>query len=79
MTHPAYRPLGVGCVCAGRMEGDPQAARERERTFRKRETRRRTFMNRIWRRSRDGNEYLRVRGTRAGAVSHQGERLDILF
>lgn len=62
MTHPAYRPLGVGCVCAGRMEGDPQAARERERTFRKRETRRRTFMNRTWRRSRDGNEYLRVRG-----------------
>ena len=62
MTHPAYRPLGVGCVCAGRMEGDPQAARERERAFRKRETRRRTFMNRTWRRSRDGNEYLRVRG-----------------
>ncbi len=62
MTHPAYRPLGVGCICAGKMEGDPQAARERERSFRKKQTRHRTFLNRPWRLSRDGNEYLRVRG-----------------
>lgn len=62
MTHHHYRSLNVGCVCAGKMEGDIQKARQRERDFRKRETRRRTFMNRPWRHSRDGNEYLRMKG-----------------
>lgn len=35
MEHPKYRSLSVGCVCAGRMEGDVERARRREKEFKK--------------------------------------------
>ena len=62
MTHPHYHPLGVGCVCAGKMEGDVVAARTREREFKKRQARMDTFLGREWKLSRNGNRYLKVRG-----------------
>ncbi len=38
MRHPEYpRTIGAGCVCAGRMEGDPEAARLRENAFKNRQ------------------------------------------
>ena len=60
MVHPAY-PLGmdVGCVCAGIMEGDLLAARERERLMRNRSKRRRNFIRRPWTVNPYGN--IRVR------------------
>lgn len=36
MRHPGYRSLSVGCVCAGRMEGNVAAAKRREAEFKKR-------------------------------------------
>jgi DNA helicase-2/ATP-dependent DNA helicase PcrA len=33
MVHPDYGPLDVGCVCAGKMEGDIQAAKKREAEY----------------------------------------------
>ena len=63
MRHPAYpRKIGAGCVCAGRMEGNPDAARERETAFKNRLSRRETFLHTPLKRSRNGNEYLRYKG-----------------
>ena len=61
MTHPHYRPLGVGCVCAGKMEGDIERARRREASFKNRESRRANFLKRKWKRSRNNNEYLKIK------------------
>lgn len=36
MTHPKYRSLSCGCVCAGRMEGDVDKAKRREAEYKKR-------------------------------------------
>ncbi len=62
MVHPDHRPISAGCYCAGRMEGDPDAARERERELKNRQARRESFVRREWKRSKNGNEYLKLRG-----------------
>lgn len=59
MVHPKYQPLGVGCVCAGRMEGDPEKARRREQDFKNKEARRENFMKRDWKRSKNNNPYMK--------------------
>lgn len=62
MAHPQYqRMLGVGCVCAGRMEGSPEAARKRERDFKNRSARYENYKKRKWRTSGKGNSYLKIR------------------
>ncbi len=61
MTHPFYRPLGVGCICAGKMEGNIAAARKREQDFKNKQSRRKNFLSREWKRSRNGNFYLKIR------------------
>lgn len=65
MFHPAC-PLGmdVGCVCAGVMEGNLLAARERERQMRNRAKRRRSFIHRPWK-TNPGN------GVRSRTYRHQ--------
>lgn len=60
MHHPGYRNLNVGCICAGKMEGDIEKARRRERDFKNREARRETFHARPWKRSKNGNSYLKI-------------------
>ena len=60
MTHPEYRTLIVGCVCAGRMEGNIEAARQRENDFKNRNSRRDTFFKRKWKTSQKGNQYLKI-------------------
>ena len=63
MRHPDwYRTVGAGCVCAGRMEGDPEAAKAREAAFKNRAARRETFLKTPLRRSRNGHEYLKYKG-----------------
>ncbi len=62
MEHPRYRSLSVGCVCAGRMEGDVAEAKRREADFKNRQTRRMKFFQRKWKRSKKGNEYLKIDG-----------------
>ena len=62
MVHPHYRPLTAGCVCAGRMEGDVEAARKRERDLKNRVSRKESFLRREWKTSRNGNPYLRLKG-----------------
>ena len=63
MRHPDYpRTIGAGCVCAGRMEGNPEAAADREAAFKNRLARRETFVQSKTKRSRKGNEYLKYKG-----------------
>lgn len=45
MEHPDYRSLSVGCVCAGKMEGDVERAKLREREFKSKQSRRVFFSN----------------------------------
>jgi len=62
MYHPEYpRRIGAGCVCAGRMEGSPERARERENAVKKRLSRRETFLKTKRKRSRNGNEYIKYK------------------
>ena len=61
MVHPEYRSLNVGCVCAGKMEGDIEGARKRENEFKNKESRRETFMKRKWKTSKNGNEYIKIK------------------
>ena len=62
MAHPAYpRKIGAGCVCAGKMEGDPEAAKSRESEYKKRQSRLKNFMSRKRLRSKNGNEYIKYK------------------
>jgi hypothetical protein len=63
MQHPAYpQVLGCGCVCAGHMEGDYEGAQRREKVLRNAGARRRKWLTRDWRVSRNGNPFLNVDG-----------------
>lgn len=62
VEHPQYRSLAVGCVCAGRMEGDIEGAKRREAEFKNKQARHVNFLKRKWKRSKKGNEYLKIDG-----------------
>ena len=61
MVHPNYRQLNVGCVCAGKMEGDVAAAKKREQDFKSKQARRENFQKRKWKQSRNGNSYAKIK------------------
>lgn len=62
MEHPEHGPVKAGCVCASRMEQDYRAAKGRERHLRNWSARRNRFVAKPWRRSRNGNYFLRTPG-----------------
>ena len=63
MEHDNYpEVLGVGSVCAGRMEEDYTAPRQREQRAKSSATRQSRWMNATWRKSRKGNPYLNRNG-----------------
>ena len=61
MAHPNYRYLNVGCICAGKMEGNPEAARKRERDFKNRQARLKNFRSRKWKTSKNNNLYAKIK------------------
>ncbi|MGN1306231.1 MAG: ATP-dependent helicase [Faecousia sp.] len=61
MYHPDYRSLGVGCVCAGKMEGNIEQARKREQEFKSKQSRKDHFKNRQWKTSKNSNSYLKIK------------------
>lgn len=62
MVHDDYsRSIGAGCVCAGKMEGDIEAAKKREQEFKNKQNRLETLVTRKWKRSKNGNEYLKIK------------------
>lgn len=64
MQHPGYKTiLQVGCVCAGRMEGDIQSAQSREKEMQSRATARQAWAQREWKRSQaNGNQSIHHKG-----------------
>lgn len=69
MEHPEYGgTLEVGCVCAGIVEGDMIAARERERQARNRANRRKRFVQQEWSTSKNGNQTLKYKGQRVTII-----------
>lgn len=59
MEHPSYpEVLGVGQVCASKMEEDYRAAAARERTAKNVAKRRSNWMSTEWRESEKGNHYI---------------------
>ena len=61
MVHPNFRSLGVGCICAGKMEGNIEQAKKREQDFKSKESRRESFKNRHWKTSKNSNSYLKIK------------------
>jgi len=64
MKHPKYEKiLGVGCVCAGKMEEDYLGAKLRDDFMRKRASKRlRWVNNKRWKNSQRGNPYIKTDG-----------------
>ena len=61
MQHPQYRSLGVGCICAGKMEGDIEQAKQREQEYKNKQTRRENFKKRKWKTSKNNNSYIIIK------------------
>lgn len=62
MTHDNYpRRIGAGCICAGRMEGNEDAAKKRESEYKNRQMRLNTFLKRRRMKSKNGNEYIKYK------------------
>lgn len=62
MKHPEYpEVIAAGCVCAGQMERDYGAARNREKSMRDTARRRSKWLERKWKTSSNGNEYINTR------------------
>ncbi len=61
MHHPDYGTLGVGCVSAGKMEGNPERAKQREQDFKNKESRKENFRNRKWKTSKNNNSYIKIK------------------
>jgi hypothetical protein len=56
MEHPNYPDrLGVGCICAGNMEGSLRASRARESAMKSRASKRERWLTRTWKTSTKGN------------------------
>jgi hypothetical protein len=63
MEHPDYPSvLRVGCICAGHMEGDVEAAKRREASMRSRASKRKRWLGRTWRTSKVGNPWILADG-----------------
>ena len=62
MAHPDYHQLTCGCVCAGRMEGNIDRARQREAELKNRSRRKKTktVSRKTWRTSQKGNQFLKI-------------------
>jgi hypothetical protein len=81
MTHPDYfEDVSVGCICAGIMEGDILAAKNRERLMRNRSKRKRSFPRRKWTRTANGWS-LTYHGDQIliGHSRHNPERLGVKY
>lgn len=61
MEHPSYKNLNVGCVCAGKMEGDVERAKQREKDFKNKQQRKDNFYKRKWKISKNNNRYVKIK------------------
>ncbi len=61
MIHPEWGRLDVGCICAGKMEGNIDAAKRREQDYKNQQSRKNNFMTRKWKMSKNNNSYLKIK------------------
>ena len=74
MTNPDwYTELQVGCICAGVMEGDILAAKDRDRKVKNRAKRRQYFPRRKWTHLPDGSYSIGCKGPHV-TIRKVGER-----
>ncbi|MCL2522186.1 MAG: ATP-dependent helicase [Erysipelotrichales bacterium] len=52
----------VGCVCAGKLEGNSAEAKSREKSYKNIVKRLETFLNKPWKTSSSGNQYRKIDG-----------------
>lgn len=78
MDHPDHPSLDVGCICAGHMEGDLEAARDRERWLRAYARRRATWDRRRWSRPTAGDLALNTDGYQILIYPVSGWMVDVL-
>ncbi len=62
MVHLDGRKMSVGCVCAGKLEGNTEKAKEREAEFKSQLARQANFAKKKLSASRNGNLYLKHNG-----------------
>ena len=62
MVHPVYHPLDVGVICAGKLEGDPEAAERRNRLMMRRAARYKYFLTKKWKENSDGSKEVKFKG-----------------
>ena len=63
MKHSDYdKILEVGCVCAGNMEDDLVSAKRRDDFMKSRSNKRKKWLNRNWKISAKGNDYIKSDG-----------------
>ncbi|MEW5930396.1 MAG: hypothetical protein AB1941_23290 [Gemmatimonadota bacterium] len=73
MEHADYaETLACGCVCAGHMEQDLAAARERDESMRSRAGKRARWLTRRWKVSAKGNDWLEADGFRVTIFERNG-------
>lgn len=73
MQHDSYADvIKAGCVCAGHMEGDLLASREREAGMKSRSARRKRWTTRQWKISRNGNPNIVADGYRVTVYPRGG-------
>ncbi|MCL1794835.1 MAG: UvrD-helicase domain-containing protein [Oscillospiraceae bacterium] len=63
MKHENHQSIGAGCVCAGKMEGSAEAAKERENSLKNKINRFRTFSVTEFKTSAKGNLYTKYKDT----------------
>lgn len=61
MYHKDWGNVDAGCICAGKMEGNIDAAKQRERDMKNKSQRKEKFLNRKWKTSRNGNTYIKIK------------------
>lgn len=78
MRHDEYfETVSVGCICAGIMEDDILAARERERLMKNRANRKRNFPRRQWRKNWYGNYQPTYQGRKVFINNKGGNRYSV--
>ncbi len=73
MQHPEYpETLAAGCVCAGHMEENVAAARDREDRVKSRAGKRKRWLSRDWNTSSKGNDWIASDGFRVTVYRKSG-------
>ncbi|MFI3253658.1 MAG: hypothetical protein R3Y63_04860 [Eubacteriales bacterium] len=73
MEHRDYPDqLSVGCICAGTMEGNLLAAKERDKKMKNRAKRKENFQNHIWKKERNGIHTRTYQGKKLAICANKG-------